>query len=202
MTIASRPLIMTLRHILVAEATPSFADADLGGEAQRVEQRQQRRRVRPAQQQRHANAVGRHRGHHRALDEAPARAVDQRGRLDLRAGRGRIEIEEPGVPAGSRAPRLRRRPRVWLAVTALTTRSARPPARRARPRARTSCRAACSPQRAFLRGAELDVVRADPRHAARAQILGEDAADLAVADEADAQLRGKRTALIRLNRCT
>src|ERR1700691_6036670 len=29
MTIASRPLIITLRHILVAEATPSFTDATL-----------------------------------------------------------------------------------------------------------------------------------------------------------------------------
>ena len=30
MTIASRPLIITLRHILVAEATPSFSLATLG----------------------------------------------------------------------------------------------------------------------------------------------------------------------------
>src|SRR5690606_10517354 len=55
---------------------------------------------------------------------------------------------------------------------------------------RHAVRAGVLAQRAFAGGAELDVVGADLRDAAHAQVLGEDAAHLAVAGEADAPLQG------------
>ena len=86
-----------LRHIFTADATPSLSLATLAVEAELVQQRRQLRRAGAAEQQRHLDAIGRHRGHHRALDIASAGAVDQRGRALLGAGRGRIEIEKPGA---------------------------------------------------------------------------------------------------------
>ena len=109
--------------------------SDLRREAQSVEQRLERRRVRPAKQQRHADAMGRHGGHHRALDEASSRAVDQRGRLHLRAGRGRIEIEEPGARPDGRRPGFGDGHRLARRDGARSRDPRPPPAPRARPRA-------------------------------------------------------------------
>ena len=53
-------------------------------------------------------------------------------------------------------------------------------------------------QRCAGRAAELEVERAD-RHALRAQVFREDAADFAVADEGDAPAFG---ILVHLSRCT
>ena len=66
--------MITLRHIFVALATPSWPLATLAAKPEVVQHRQDRRRVGPAQQQRHLDAVGRHRGHHRPLDVAAAAA--------------------------------------------------------------------------------------------------------------------------------
>ena len=57
-------------------------------------------------------------------------------------------------------------------------------------------------QRRRVGTAELDVVGQDVRHAACAQILGEDASHLAVADEADGPLQGIGGKAHATNRCT
>ena len=92
----------------------------------------------------------------------------------------------PGRIAGAQASATAT---VWLAVTAQITSSASRRQFGVRGGKSHAMPRRVFGERALVRGAELDVVRTDPRHAARAQVLGENAADLAVADEADGNLR-------------
>ena len=130
-TIASRPLIITLRHIFVAAGDAELAARHLGREAELVQRRQQLLRVRPTEQQRHLDAMRRHRGHHRAFDIAPA----GRRRLARRPpifAPGDAELKSRKKLPGVQRRRARLgRGTVWLAVTA-RDRSAPPRARRPR----------------------------------------------------------------------
>src|SRR5205085_3691667 len=58
---------------------------DFGVETELHQQRRKLLGAAAAEQQWHLDAVGRDRGHHRALDIAPASAIDQRGGAALRA---------------------------------------------------------------------------------------------------------------------
>ena len=78
MTIASSPLTITLRHIFVAEATPSLSEATVASNPSATSKRLERRRRRSAEEQRHADAERRDRGHDRAFDIARATASIER----------------------------------------------------------------------------------------------------------------------------
>ena len=176
--------MITLRHIFVALATPSWPLATWAAKPRSCEHRLERLGVGPAQQQRHLDAVGRHRGHHRALDVAAAAARHVFGRRDLGPGRRRVEVEEEAA-GGQRARAASAAATVWLAVTAETTSIA--PARTAsacESASVTPCTRACARIGTPAVGAQLHVER---RHgvAGGAQILGQDAPDLAVADQRD-----------------
>ena len=97
---------------------------DPGGEAELVQRRQTVLGVGAAQQQRHLEAMRRHRGHHGAFDVAGAAARDLLGRRDLGARRRRVEIEEEAAGGQRRARMPRLPPTVWLAVTAETVSAA------------------------------------------------------------------------------
>ena len=144
---ASRPLTITLRHILAAEAAPNLLGEHLrAGEPELPRQRQEVRRVRAAEQHRRGDAMRRDRRHDRGFDESATRR--RRCRLRPPASRRRhgIEIEEIRVALQMRAPRTCAAAPICAAVTALITRSAsataparigrREHVRAARPRAR------------------------------------------------------------------
>ena len=131
----------------------------------------------PAQQQRHLDAMGRHRGHHRPLDvaaaaarrPAPAAAILAPGDAELRSRKKR--------PAGSARAQASAAATVWLAVTAETTRSACPTAPACDSASVTPCTRRVRAHRAPAAACQLHVER---RHvvARGAQILGRP--DLAV----------------------
>ena len=117
------PLIITLRHILTAEATPSSVAGDPGVEAEPDQQRLEFPGAGAAQQQRHLDAIGRDRGHHRAFDIAAAMAVDQVAAARCLAP-GEAELKSrnqaPFFTAGAQACATGT---AWLAVTAETMKS-------------------------------------------------------------------------------
>ena len=123
---ASRPLIMTVRHILVAEARPTSVREDRRAPVKpsAAASRRELRRVRAAEQHRRGDARGRRSATSRGLDVAAAgRSMSARGRL-LLAGRAGVQVEEPGAGAQRPAPRRAAADGSSPAVTALMTRSA------------------------------------------------------------------------------
>ena len=129
------------------------------------------RGVRAAEQQRHLEAMRRHRRHHRAFDIARRRRARRAPRpRDLRAGRGRIEIEEEA--AGAQAGRACRGGRDGLAGGDGRDDELRRRARRRRATPPASRRGATrAAQRTRRAGPELQIerrhlvaaARADPR---------------------------------------
>ncbi|MGY3410688.1 hypothetical protein ACVWZV_006801 [Bradyrhizobium sp. GM5.1] len=90
-------MIMMLRHIFTADETPSLSPATLAAKTHPVQKRLQLPGPGTAEQQRHLDAIRRHRRHNRALDITSGGAINQRGSALLGGGRRRIEIQEPGA---------------------------------------------------------------------------------------------------------
>ncbi|MEY9458627.1 hypothetical protein ABIG07_007575 [Bradyrhizobium ottawaense] len=126
---------------------------------------------------------GRHRGHHRTLDIAAASAVDQRRGALLGARRGRIEIKEPGALVDRSGAGLRHRHGLAGGNRGDDeVRFRRQLGVRGRKR-HTVFRRMLLQRRALL-APELDVISRD-LDVLLAQILGQDFADFAVADQPD-----------------
>ena len=191
---------MTLRHILVAEATPSCSLATLASKPSSISTGASSRGAGAAEQQRHLDPVRRHRGHHRALDIAAAGAVDQAAARIFAPGDAELKSRNKAPCAHARRAGLRHRHRLARGdrrddqiglrarASACDDASATPMSARAR--------AAASPlSSSSLRSKALT------RTPSLAQILGEDAADLAVADEADMPLIGSNRHRS-ISRCT
>src|SRR5512143_3019805 len=85
---------------------------DLRRKAEVAQQRQQRRCVGAAEQQRHLDAVRWHRGHHRAFDITATGGIDGFGRADLGARRRRVEVEKEAAARQRWRARLRHRHRL------------------------------------------------------------------------------------------
>src|SRR6516225_2785973 len=185
MVIASRPLIMMLRHILTAEDTPSSLLVTLALKPSALSSGECVR-AGAAKQERHLDAVGRDRCHHRTLDVTATCSIDD-GRCPLfGAGRGRVEVEEESALLHSGRAGFRdrhglarshggddevgSRGEIGVGGSKLDARGARMLA-----------------QGTSLIAAKLDVV-GQYLHILPAQVLGKNAPDLAIADKAHAPM--------------
>ncbi|MEY9758530.1 hypothetical protein ABIE73_005925 [Bradyrhizobium yuanmingense] len=97
MTMASKALDHDAAAHFDGRGHAELVTGNLGRETDRIQKRLELPRAGSAEQQRHLDAIRRHRGHHRALDITPGGTVDQPCRALLGAGRGRVEIEKPGA---------------------------------------------------------------------------------------------------------
>jgi hypothetical protein len=161
---------------------------DPGVEAEFCEQRREVCGAAAPEQQGHLDAGRRDRRHDRAFDVAAALAVDQRGRAALGAGRGRVEVEEPGPGFHGRCASLRDRHSLARRDGGNDEIGLRREIGM-RSRQRDAVRRGVIAQGGGLTVVELDVVGGDP-HILLAQVLAENAADLAITDEADIPLVG------------